>query len=77
MTNNFRSRYEQVKALHEADLSVVEDCLGKCSVNFTEETNKNDNRENSCLRQCFIKYFDATLLIDKEMRHYVHGNPIA
>jgi hypothetical protein len=32
--NDFKSQYEGVKAAHEADLSVVENCFGKCSVAF-------------------------------------------
>jgi hypothetical protein len=32
--NDFRSQYEGVKASHEAELSTVENCLGKCNINF-------------------------------------------
>lgn len=69
--NNFKNKYEGVKATHEADLSAVENCLGKCKVNFSD-ANLASNEEG-CLRQCFVKYFDSALLIQKEMTHFVHG----
>ena len=70
----FKAQYEGVKAAHEADLTTVENCLGKCNVNFSQ--GNIDERENACLRKCFVKYFDSALLIEKEMLHYVHGQNI-
>ena len=70
----FKAQYEGVKAAHEADLSTVENCLGKCNVNFKQ--GNIDDRENACLRKCFVKYFDSALLIEKEMLHYVHGQNV-
>jgi Tim10/DDP family zinc finger len=72
--NQFKSQYEGVKAAHEADLSTVENCLGKCNVNF--KSGGIDDRENACLRKCFVKYLDSALLIEKEMKHYVHGGNV-
>jgi hypothetical protein len=71
--NNFRAQYEGVKAAHEADISTVENCIGKCSVAFKSEGPLNE-RENVCLRKCFVKYLDSALLVQKEMAHYVHGH---
>ena len=68
--NKFKVQYEGVKAAHEADLSTVENCLGKCKVAILE---KMSDREGSCLRKCYIKYFDSALLVEREMTHFVHG----
>ena len=72
---DFKVQYEGVKAAHEADLSTVENCLGKCSVGVRTDANLSD-REGACLRKCFVKYFDSALLVEKEMKHYVHGQNI-
>ena len=72
--DQFKAQYEGVKASHEADLSTIENCLGKCNVNFKGD--QFDQRENTCLRKCFIKYLDSALLIEKEMLHYVHGQNV-
>lgn len=72
--NDFKSQYEGVKAAHEADLSTVENCFGKCAVSLQDS--KLSDREGVCLRKCFVKYFDSALLIEKEMKHYVHGQNI-
>ena len=74
--NDFKAQYEGVKAAHEAELSTVENCLGKCNVNFREGIVAFNDRENVCLRKCFVKYLDSSLLIEKEMLHYVHGQNI-
>lgn len=73
--NDFRVQYEGVKAGHEADLTTVENCLGKCSVNVKGGNDMNE-RETVCLRKCFVKYLDSALLVQKEMAHYVHGNAL-
>ncbi len=69
-----KSQYEGVKAAHEADLSTVENCLGKCNVDFKQ--GNFDERENACLRKCFVKYLDSALLVEKEMKHYVHATNV-
>ena len=71
--NDFKTQYEGVKAAHEAELSTVENCLGKCSINFKAGVVSFSERENVCLRKCFVKYLDSALLIEKEMLHYTHG----
>ncbi len=69
--NSFKVQYEGVKAAHEADLSAVESCFGKCHVSTNDA--KINERENVCLSKCYIRYFDSALLIEKETKHYVHG----
>lgn len=74
--NDFRVQYEGVKAGHEADLTTVENCFGKCSVNVKGGDSRLDERETVCLRKCFVKYLDSALLVQKEMTLYVHGNAL-
>ena len=59
--NDYASRYEHVKAIHEADLSTVENCFGKCSVNLTSPISSTE--ETACLKRCYVKYLDLSLLI--------------
>jgi len=72
----FKAQYEGVKASHEADLSTVENCLGKCNINFKATSGNFNDNETACLRKCFVKYLDSALLVEKEMLHYVHGQNI-
>lgn len=58
---DFKNRYEGVKAAHEADLTTVENCLGKCNISFKDV--KLSESDAPCLRKCFIKYFDTSLLV--------------
>ena len=74
--NDFKSQYEGIKASHEAELSTVENCLGKCNINFKAGVVGFNEKENVCLRKCFVKYLDSALLIEKEMLHYTHGQPL-
>ena len=74
--NDFKTQYEGVKAAHEADLSTVENCLGKCNIKFNAGVVGFMDKENVCLRKCFVKYLDSALLIEKEMLHYTHGQNI-
>lgn len=72
--HQFTSQYEGVKATHEADLSAVEKCFGKCSIALSEaELNQ---QETGCLRQCYLKYFDSALLVQKELLLYTHQLPV-
>lgn len=73
--NDFKSQYEGVKEAYQADLSTVENCLGKCGVTFNGEATFPE-KEVTCLRKCYGKYFDSALLIEKEMKHFVHGQNI-
>ena len=72
--HDFKSQYEGVKAAIEADLSTIENCFGKCALNVRSVDTT--DRETNCLRKCYVKYFDSALLVEKEMKHYVHGQPI-
>merc|ERR1712032_1500 len=66
--------YEYMKAGFRADLKANEQCMGKCSLNFQSDTPS--PAETECLRQCFVKYNDATLLIDYEYKNFVRGTLI-
>ena len=67
-------KLEGVKAIHEADMSAMESCWGKCKI--TTANNSFEKTEDTCLRKCYIKYFDSALLVQKEMRHYTQGIPL-
>ena len=75
--HTFKAQYEGVKAAHEADITIVETCFSKCALDAKSgESNNGTEKENLCLRKCYIRYFDSALLVEKEMKHYVHGQPI-
>lgn len=59
------------------DLSLVDSCLTKCSVNFKEESSVNslNASEMPCMTKCFNKFFDSNLITDKELTMYTVGNP--
>ena len=64
-------RMEGAKASYTAALLTSESCMGKC--NLTDAQAKLSDTETDCLRQCFVKYFDAELVIQNEMSNYVRG----
>ena len=65
-------KYEAVKAGLMAELKLVESCMGKCQTSYTSAANAD---EQPCMTRCFSKYFDSTLLVDKELSMYTHGTP--
>ena len=67
-------RYEGVKGGLNAELKLVESCMGKCGISFADN-NSLSSAEAPCMQKCFTKYFDATLLVDKELSLYTHGTP--
>lgn len=71
---NDSQKYEGVKAQIQAEFTLVEGCLGKCGVNFSEGAALSAS-EGPCMIKCFNKYFDSSLLVDKELNLYTHGNP--
>jgi hypothetical protein len=67
-------RYEGLKKQFNSELMATEACMTKCSAvdgeaNFTSD-------QSNCLRECTLKYFDSTLLIEYEMRNYARGVPL-
>ena len=64
-------KMEGAQANHGAALLASESCMGKC--NLTDASLKLSSPESDCLRQCFVKYFDAQLLIKNEMTNFVRG----
>ena len=65
------SRMHGAKANYSMALLTSETCLGKCHVG--EASARMSEGETECMRQCFVKYFDAQLLIQNEMTNYVRG----
>ncbi|CDW90567.1 UNKNOWN [Stylonychia lemnae] len=72
--NHVRAAVHIINESHDADLAVIENCLTKCNVNFLDTSN--GDREESCLKRCYLRYFDSALLIEKEMTKHVFGLPI-
>ena len=71
-------RYEGVKAGLMAELKLVESCMGKCQVSYSgaaKASALSSDIEQPCMTRCFSKYFDSTLLVDKELSMYTHGTP--
>ena len=69
-------RYESTKQFVMMDLSLIESCMGKCQVNFSSgDAAKLNGSEQPCMQKCYNKFFDSSLLIDKELTMYTVGNP--
>ena len=62
------SKMAGAKANFTTALRTSEVCMNKCSV--TDATPMLSDGEQSCLRQCFVKYFDTTLLIQNEQMNF-------
>ena len=68
------TQYEGVKAQARAELSVVESCLGKCSVNFSSAGAAGLSAgDSACMSRCFNKFFNASLVSHKELALYTVG----
>ena len=65
------ARMEGAKASFSAALLTSESCMGKCNV--TDAAPRLSGPESECLRQCYVKYFDAHLLIQNETTNFVRG----
>ena len=65
------SRMEGSKANFTAALMTSETCMRKCNV--TEASASLSQQESECMRQCFVKYFDCSLLIQNETMNFVRG----
>lgn len=61
-------KYEGVKARIDGSLVLVESCLGKCNADFT--ANGIGANGDACMTKCYNKYFDASLLVHKEVTLY-------
>ena len=68
-------RYEATKQFVLMDLSLIESCMGKCNVNYKEPSANLTASEQPCMQKCYNKFFDSSLLIDKELNMYTVGNP--
>ena len=65
------SKMEGAKANFTASLLTSQTCMNKCSL--TDATPGLSGPESECLRQCFVKYFDAQLVVQNEMTNFVRG----
>jgi len=63
-----KAQVELAKAVNGNNIHIVEQCLNRCGVKFTDS--KVAEQEDSCLRKCFVKVFDSQLLIEKEYERY-------
>ena len=62
---------EGAKASFTASLLASQTCMTKC--NLTDASPQLSGQESECLRQCFVKYFDAQLVIQNEMTNFARG----
>ena len=64
-------RLESSKANFTTGLLASESCMGKC--NLSDASKSLSNPEGDCLRQCFVKYFEAQHVIRNEAENYLRG----
>jgi hypothetical protein len=69
-------KYEETKVFVLSELSLIDSCMWKCSVNFNDSTGETlKASEAPCVTKCFNKFFDANFIADKELTMYTVGNP--
>ena len=73
-TSDFKVRYEGLKSAFKADILASETCFSKCNLDLQQAALS--DKERNCLRQCNIKYFDSSLVIENEMTNFVKGMPM-
>ena len=73
-SNDHRVRYEGLKSSLKADILASESCMSKCGLDLKQAALS--DKERNCLRQCNIKYFDSSLVIENEMTNFVRGMPM-
>ena len=57
-------------------MKVIESCMGKCVTGLGESNAQTLNGDEvECMKRCSNKYFDSTLLIQKELNLYTEGSP--
>jgi len=69
-----RQRYEGLKAAFKADLIASENCFKRCQLNLS--SSQISEQEQTCLRQCHVKYNEASLVVENEMSNFVRGLPM-
>ena len=67
------TQYEGTKAKVKADLALVEGCLGKCNVNFGASAGGLNADDSACMSRCFNKYFNCSLVAQKELSLFTIG----
>lgn len=68
-------RYEATKQFVHMDLNLIESCMTKCQVNYGAGESTLSATEQPCMQKCYNKFFDSSLVIDKELTMYTVGNP--
>ena len=68
-------RMESSKANFTTGLLVSETCIDKCSLSDASE--RISGPEGDCLRQCFVKYFEAQHVIRNETENFLRGQNIS
>ena len=63
------------KREHVSDLKANQVCLDRCNIDVLSNENLNA-QETTCMKQCFVKYFDASLLVENEWVNYTRGLPM-
>ena len=61
--NPTEAGYENVKATFETSLDAIENCSTRCDAVTTMST-------EPCMKKCFQKFFNSSLLIKKEWEQY-------
>ena len=67
--NNNEVRMEALKASYESEIDLSQHCLNKCEVDF----NVSSEADKKWMVKCFQKFFNSTLLIEKELTMYTRS----
>lgn len=65
---NDAQKYEGVKASIHGQIGLVQSCFAKCGTNFAADGLGANG--DACMSQCYNKFFDASLLVHKELNLY-------
>jgi hypothetical protein len=68
-------RYEGLKKAFSSELMATEVCMSKC-IKAGSIASEFSAAESTCLRECSMKYMDATMLIEYEMTNFARGVPL-
>ena len=72
--NDNMMRYEGLKKQFTSELMATEFCMNKCVSPIS--TGDMTSAEQTCIRECTMKYMDATMLIEYEMTNFARGVPM-
>jgi len=66
--------YEGLKKQFNSELMATEVCLRKC--NAIDGNASFSDEQQTCLRECTLKYFDSSMLVELEMSRFAKGVPL-